>query len=216
MNNLLTTMLLATIFLTALGCSSTTMSGSWRSPDYSGQISKVYIVGMSRQETGRRIFEDGFGRQLAAFGVETISSYKDFPVAEETHKETIAEKVATNGCDSVLLSRVLGKRTEQVVTPGRVTSYSYGPYYSRRGYYRPTPYYRDWGSYYNRSHQMVYQPPTVTTFEVVTIESVLYDTRSGELIWSAQLETVTERSLDKMITDFIETVVEDLATQKLI
>jgi hypothetical protein len=36
------------------------------------------------------------------------------------------------------------------------------------------------------------------------------------LIWSAQLETVVEGNMDKLITDFIETVTRDLKEKGLI
>jgi hypothetical protein len=197
-------------------CSGTSVTGSWKNPDYTGQVNKVYIVGIAKQDTTRRIFEDQFSRLLASYGVTGIASYRDLPTTAETGKDVIAAKVRENGADSVLLTRAVGKRTEQVVTPGRISSYDYGPSYWGRGGYYPDPYYRSYGSYYARSRDIVYEPATVTQFHIVTIEANLYSAATQELIWSAQLETVVEGNLEKQISDFIETVTKDLKAQGLL
>ena len=130
---------------------------------------------------------------------------------EETHQDVIAARIKANGADSVLMARAVGKRTEQVVNPGYVS----GPVYSGRGYY-PDPYYRHYGGYYARSYDVVYQPATVSEFQIITIEANLYSAASGELIWSAQLETVVEANLDALINDFIAVVTKDLKDKGLL
>jgi len=198
--------------LLVAGCSSTTITGSWKSPDYTGQVKKIYLVGIAKQETTRRIFEDEFRKQLATYGVTGVSSYNDLPDSGEVDKEIIAAKVRDSGADSVLLTRAISKRTEQVVNSGRISSYDYGP---RSGYY-PDPYYRNYGSYYARSREITYQPATVSQFEIVTVEANLYSASSAELIWSAQLETIVEANLEKLLADLIETITKDLKSDGLI
>ena len=192
------------------GCSSTTLSGSWKSPDYVGQIKKVYIVGISKQETNRRIFEDEFNRQLSAHGVTGLSSYKEMPDSAKVDEAKIAKSISENGADSVLMTNVTGKRTEEVVNPGRVTSYNTGPYYGGRSYNR---YY---GSYYNQNRTVTYEPATISQFTIVNIEANLFDATTKELIWSAQLETVVESDIQTLINDFVKTVIEDMSSKGLI
>lgn len=190
-------------------CSTSSLSGSWKNPDYRGHLGKVYVIGVSRQEINRRLFEDVFNQSLRDQGVVGISSYKDLPSAD-IGQQAVAERVRANGADSVLMARMIGKRTDEVVTPGRITGYSSGPYG-----YSPNPYYRSWGSYYERRYEATYEPPTVTQYQVATIEANLYDVKTGELIWSAQLETVVDANLQKLIKDFVKTVVTDLKQQGL-
>jgi hypothetical protein len=194
--------------LLVAACATTTVTGSWKNPDYRGTIRKIYIVGIAKQETSRRIFEDEFGRQLQPYGVTGIPSYKDLADVQNAGKETIAERVRENRADSVLLTRMVGKRTEEVVTPGRISTYSTGPYY---GY--PDPYYRNWGSYYDRRYETIYEPATVTQLQIATIEANLYDAATGELIWSAQLDTAVEANTQKLIADFVEVVTRELRRQ---
>lgn len=201
---------------TISGCSSTTLTGSWRSPEYANPVQKIYIVGVSKQETSRRFFEDEFGRELQSHGVKTVSSYKDLQNNQDAGLELITEKVKANGADALLLTRILSQRTEEVVNPGRVSGYSDSPSYYGRGGYRPEPYYRNYRDYYSRRFEMTYEPATISQFSVVTMESNLYDSASGELIWSAQLETVLDGTMQTLIRDFIKVVIKDLRDQGVI
>ena len=193
-------------------CSSTMITGSWKNPDFTGRVEKIYVVGIAKQETTRRIFEDGFSKQLATLGATGIPSYGDLKINDETDQDVIAARIKAKGADSVLMARAINSRTEQVVNPGYVSA----PAYGGRGYYYPDPYYRHYGGYYARSYDVVYQPATVSEYQVVTIEANLYSAASGELIWSAQLETVVEANLDALIKDFIAVVTKDLKDKGLL
>ncbi len=208
------TLLLLTCLLSA--CSSTTLTGSWRSPDHLNATKKVYIVGVSKQETHRRIFEDEFGKELQMYGVKTVSSYRDLKNIQDTDQKEILEIVKNNGADTLLMTRILSDRTEEVVTPGRISGYSSSPVYYDRRSYNPRPYYRNYSDYYNRRYEMTYEPASVSRFKVITLESNLYDAATGELIWSAQLETVMEGTMQTMIRDFIKVVTKDLLDQGVI
>ena len=154
--------MLTIVFLMTSGCSSTVMTGSWKAPNFNGQVKKVYVIGIAKQDTARRIFEDDFRTQLATYGVTGISSYNELPTSQEINKEVIAAKASANGADAIMIARTIGKRTEEVVNPGQITSYPrpvsrYG-YDGRRGGYFPDPYYRNYGSYYSQSRNIIYQP----------------------------------------------------------
>ena len=220
MSNLTRTMGLILVALLVAACSSTTMSGSWSDPAFTKKVKNVYIIGISKDETRRRIFEDTFGRQLASQGIKTFSSYKDLPNSQEANREAIAQRMTEVGCDSVIITKLIDTRKETVTSPGRVSGYSSGPYYGGRrgggGYYGDRGYYNNWGNYYSRRTDIVYEPPTSTEFVIATVESVMYDLKSEEMIWSGQLETVIEGSFDKMVQDFVDTVSKDLKEKGLI
>lgn len=203
------------IGLLAVACSSTTMSGSWSDTGYKGQIKNVFIIGIAKNELNQRMFEDTFGNQLSGQGVKTVSSYKIFSSTEKVDRETIIQAMTANGCDSVLLTKLIGQRTETVSSPGYASRYSSGYGYNGRG--GRSNYGRGgWGNYYNRSYDVVYSPPTTTEFVILTAESVLYDLKTEEMIWSAQLETVLEENIEKMMQDFTERVTKDLKEKGLI
>ena len=112
-------LMLVALLVTA--CSSSFMEGSWSSPDYKGQIKNVYIVGIAKNELNRRIFEDTFGRNLSSKGVKAVSSYQSLPKDQETNRDVIRQAMTDNGCDSILLTKLIGQRSETVTNPGYAT-----------------------------------------------------------------------------------------------
>lgn len=195
--------------LAMVACSSAEMTGSWKSADFKGPIKKLYIVGIAKNEMNRRVFEDAFSRQLFNMGVSTEASYRDIATSAEVSREVIAREMVKKGCDSVLLTRLIGKRTETVVNPGRAYGYSAGPYYGGAGRYARPPYYNNWGNYYGQGYGVIYEPATTTEFVILTVESVMYDLKTEQLIWSAQFDTVVE-GLDKMVQDYVKAASKDL------
>jgi hypothetical protein len=201
-------------------CSSTTVTRSWKSSDFTARIHQPYIIGISKDDIKRRVFEDRFRESLSKYGVQGIVSYKDLSASRETDKKIIAQKVASNGADSVLMVRIINQRTEQVVTPGRATTTVSGPIYSNDNYprrdYTPEDHYHDYGNYYARSYETVYEPPSVSNYQVDTIEANLYDARTAKMIWSAQLELVADAPADSLLQDFLDTVIQDMRSKGLI
>lgn len=210
MTNLMRTLGFLMAGLLVAACSSTTMSGSWSDTNYTGQVKNVYIIGIAKEEVNRRIFEDTFSKQFNSLGVKAASSYRDFGSDQAADRETIIKAMKANGCDSVILTKLIGQRTESVTSPGYASGYT-SNYGGRRGYNRG-----GWGNYYSRSYDVIYQPPTTTDFVILTVESILYDLKTEEMVWSAQLETVVEGNIEKMMQDFVKEVTKDLKSKGVI
>lgn len=215
MKHLIFLLSLAGALLTMTACSSTTLTGSWVDPAYNLRIDRVYIIGMSKQDMQRRMFEDEFASHLEAYGVTGIPSYRDLPEVGEVDQALIDEKLQDKRVDAILITRVLDRRTEETVYPGHATYRTWPHYYGSRVYH-PAPYYHNYWSYFDRGYDMLYTQPVVTRYRVITAECNLYDANTGDLVWSAQLETIVEKNFSKRMTEFIETVINDLARQGLI
>jgi hypothetical protein len=209
---------LALVFigLTMVACSSKDMTGSWINSDYKGPIEKVYVVGIAKSEMNRRIFEDAFSNQFFSQGVSSEASYRDITYSKEVNKEIIAKKMAERGCDSVVLTRIIGQRKEAVTTPVYDPVYMPGPYYGGYGRYNRPGHYGSWGNYYGHPQAFSYVPTTTTERVILTVESVMYDLKTEQLIWSAQFETAVEGSIDKMIEKYVKEVSKDLKGKKII
>ena len=189
------------LMLTA--CSSTTLTGSWKDPAFRGPLQKVYIVGIAKVDLNRRIFEDTFTRELETLGVKALASYRDIPISQQDNQDAINKQLDKYQADSILLCRIVDKRIETVTSPGYATTY-----YGGSG---------GWGGYYSRGYaETMYVPSTTTEFQIATVEATLYETKTGKLVWSAQLETVIENNLEKLFTDFVKTVTTDLKKDGLI
>jgi hypothetical protein len=191
------------------GCAATSMDATWTNPEYKGgAVKSVFIIGAAKTDLTRRLFEDEFGRQLAAKGVKGVSSYQHMSLGELENKNATVAKMKAAGADSVIIAKVTGQRTDTVVNPGRTHVSGGSPYDPRH--------YRDnWHDYYRTRYSVVNQPATVTNFQVFTIETNLYDVDAG-MIWSAQSETIAGGQLEATIKEFIGLLVKDLAKNGVI
>lgn len=205
---------LGLLLLLASGCSSTRMTAYWKDPAYHQRIDRVYIVGVAKQTTLRRLFEDEFARHLLAYDVISFPSYKDQLDPELADQTEIDRQLRAHRAKVLLIARVIGQRTEEVIHPGYATYRSW-PFFGPWDYY-PAPYYHNSWSYYDRRYDMIYVPATVSRHSVITAECNLYDAVSGDLIWSAQLETVAGNNVVNQIRDFIEAVTGKLNEQGLL
>jgi hypothetical protein len=202
---------LALLGFLATACSSTTVKDSWVKPGYSDKIGNVYLIGIAKEEDYRRIFEETFKRQLSGQGVRAVTSHNDLPRDQENSRENIIKAMSANSCDFVLLTKLVRKRTE-AGTKGQginVVKTTPVPIYM-------DPWYNNWGSYYNQSYSVVNIQPTTPGTTTLIIESVLYDLKTEERIWAAQLETVEEIDPIKMIRDYVEAVTRNLEGKGLL
>jgi len=202
---------LALFGLLATACSSTTVKNSWVKPGYSDKIENVYLIGIAKEEDYRRIFEETFKRRLSGQGVRAVTSHNDLPKDQENSRENIIKAMSANSCDSVLLTKLVRKRTEAGTKGQGINVVKTTPvplYYD--------PWYNSWGSYYNQGYSVVNIQPTTPGTTTLIIESVLYDLKTGERIWAAQLETVEEIDPIKMIRDYVEAVTRNLEGKGLI
>jgi len=202
--------------LLLLACSGTKVDNSWASPDYKGKIKNVYIIGIANNDLNRMMFENNFIRRLAKEGVKATPSYPDLPKDKEAEKDSIIGIMRANNSDSVLLTRVTGQETKATFSSvsNSATRYRFAPgavYSGAQANERlGLPYYMNWHSYYSTGYLAVPAQPSVTKLVVLSVESVLYDLQTEELIWSARMETDLESNLEDMIEKFVDQTVKEL------
>ena len=216
--------LLTTLFFgfIIISCSGTKVSDSWTSQTYQGKIQNAYIIGIATNDLRRMMFENTFIRRLADEGVKSTPSFPDLPKGMEAEKESIIRMMNLNNSDSVLLTRVIGQDTKASFTSRSRTAmrYSYdeggGVSGKQVNELSGLPYYINWHSYYNAGYQAIPAQKSVTNLVVLTIESVLYDLQTEELIWSARMETGLESDLEGMMKKFVDQAVKDLKKNGII
>lgn len=194
------------VFLSA--CSTTTLTGVWKDPGYSGKLlHKVLVVGISDRDLYRRLLEDEFSRQLKTHGIVAVSSYMLFSDEELKDKNTVASKIRGMGFDAMLISRITGQRTDVVRQPGRI--------YVQHEDYRPRTYHRGWHEYYTKNYNIIHEPAYTIKYQVITMESNLYDTATDKLVWGVISDTVVEENLESQLKSYIQVVMDNLVKAKL-
>lgn len=184
------------------GCASTELTNSWHDPDYTDQLKSLVVVGVSKQASVRRVFEDTFAAQLRARGIRTVPSYtliaEDGPIAEER----LRAAVQSANTDGVIITRLVKIENRVSVTyPGPPIASIYAPYYY--GYYTTA-----WVGYY--------EPPIVQQYDIVTSETTVFARDRAEPVWSGTTETFAPDDLAKETVGFAKVVIKGLEKDGLI
>ena len=196
-------------FFMVTSCATTTteMKKVWRNSDYGGKFKKVLVIGVIKRPAIKRFFEIEMAKQLELRGIDAIAGNLVLPHDKEADKDLIVSTLKELDADGVLIASLINRKTVEQYIPGDI--------YYGRGHYTPPAHYRGWPSYYSRSHGVVYHPEYVTKNEVVIVETNLYDAGSEQLVWSALSETFVEGDSEKLISTFVEVMINDLFKQNL-
>jgi hypothetical protein len=192
----------ATLLVAALlgACASTSLVNQWKSPDYSGgPVRKVMVVGVAKQPSTRRVFEDEFAAKLKAAGVEAIPSYTQISEDGQADPAVIEPIVGKLGVDGVLITRLVKKEKQT-----QVSDY-YGPV-------TPTGFH----GWYSSAWTGYYEPATVYQYDVVTLETSLYSVPQSKLVWSGTTETFSPVDVKKETAGFADIVIGALRKQGVI
>lgn len=186
--------------LTLLSCATTQtqITSSWRQPNYSGTLQKVFVIGLAKDQDKRKQYENDFTSQLKNYGVTAIPSYTVFSGDKIPDKETLKAELAKDGIDTVLITRVVSNKDVQTYVPG-----SYGPY-------------GDYWGYYGYGWDYAYSPGYTVMNREVVLESNLYNTSDEKLIWSATSKSTTQGNDTSVIQSFITALINKMRQDKLI
>ena len=200
--------LVLTFALTALlaACAIRPLA-EWRDSNFSGTVDNILIIGVSDQPVVRRLFEDTFVKELAALGVSAKSSYQVLTDEQISSKDALDAAIRAQSMDSVLVTRVIGVEEINTYTPPTYP-YTYTPSKFNR-------HYQDYHSYFNHAVQVA-TPGYWDNYDVLMLDSNLYDSASQQLIWSVQSESFDPRSATQLIDDQITVAIKSLRNTGLI
>ena len=203
---LLSTVLVIVLAVFLSGCAGgNKMIGSWKDTSYSGPVKgKVLVVGVARNQTKRRIFEDSLVNNLKAEGVDGVSSYTIDSERVEPTEAAIRAMVQQSGTVAVLVTHVVGSDEKNRYFP------AIGGTFVDRGYYGGLY------SYYPMVFNYVYMPAQNVSTEIVTLETGLYLASSGQLIWIGRSEAVNPEMTKKYYTALTRLFVKDLRKNNLL
>jgi hypothetical protein len=180
-----------------LGCATTTLEHVWREPNWNGSFTHIAIFGMSPLPGVRRDFENKMVAAFANVGVRATASHRIFRDDGELRDEDIARALAERGIDGTMVTRLVGVDQEY----GYVGS---SPYAVFGG----TPY--GFYPYYHGSYAVLYSPDYMFEYDIVVLETNLYEVASSELVWSGLSETFDPKNVDEAIESYAQTMVQTL------
>ena len=191
---------LISILLSA--CSATQLKSVWKDPSYVGHQQRIMVIVVAKEPITRRIIEDEFVLQLKLRGTDAIASYATLPDKYQDDQSSIAKMVEQSKADSVLISRMVSKRSVRVYYPATVS-------------YRPR-FYGKWPEYYQYGYEAVNSPGYSTKYEYALMETNLYDASNDNLIWAATTETGVSSLEQTHIKTYIGTILNIMVEHRLL
>ncbi len=161
-------------------CTATHVVHSWMNPQIS-PVGKVIVIGVSKEEGIRRLFEDKMSRALVTGGLDAVPSYSVLSKSGEVPQEEVNQAVRKSGADTVVITRLvrIAHRLDTVPVPAPAPMW--GAYWGW-----PSPY---WTGYYYDSYRVIER-------EFAFIETQVMRADNGELLLS-----VTTRTDDPTYTE---------------
>ena len=188
------TIILTLTLLALTACATSKPSVEWRNEGFTGKVDNILIIGVSENADRRYTFENTFVEVLAANKTRAIPSRNLLPSSINLRREIVEEAIEGQQVGAVLITRVAGAReTETNSIRDRDRSYFY---------YNIIP--RKTNTANSDEHRLF------------TLESKLYDTASGELIWSMRSETMADAKPKEIIENQIRLTTRALANSGLI
>lgn len=191
---------------------STRITGSWKDPAVdasTGESKSVLITALSRNIEVRTKLEDALAAKAAERNIEAVKSSEiftpDFFQVIPERDELIAQ-IKQTGVDAILTVSLIDTESETRYVRGS-TRYAPMPLYS---------WYGGFYSYINYWRPIMYEPGYYVTDKTYFLETNLYNAETGQLIWSAQSETVNPTSIDAFAEEYPQVLLERMIKDGLL
>jgi hypothetical protein len=201
--------LIGTLAAILVGCGgSSEVTHSYVDPQLKKlDLDGVLVVAVTQKKASRISFEDAFTKALDRRGVKAVASHTLLPQQKASAEEVIAA-AASAGVDTVMITRYIGKSSEEVYHPGTVyygVTPAYGGGYNRR-----------FGGYYAHAYEVAYEQPVWTNNVTHSLISDLYVAKTKEHMWQAVTETLQAGSNEQVRDDAIKGLIGNLKDQGLL
>lgn len=179
--------ILALVLPLYLGCASTKMTKNWVYPEHGPlEFKKILAVVLVQDPLVRQRGENELVRQIR--NAEAIASYTVMP-SQNLDENEFKQAVIDSGVDAVIIMRPVSDKQELSYVPGSYPG-AYGSY---------------WG-YYGWAYPVVYSPGYYKNDRIVGVETTVYETTDGKLVWSGVSETTNPKGADKLVADTAKAV----------
>lgn len=186
--------------LASASCSSTRVEGTWLHPSFGGRgiAGPVLVVGLMRDETVRRLYEDGMAAELAARGIAVVKSYDVVTVELDGEPDPVVEAARSQGARYLLSTAVIDRSTKTVVYNEAPMIVGYGGWYSR-----------NWGV-------GVAGPTTIREYAVFAAETSLVEVATDRIEWTARTRSTAGSDIPADVRDFVEAILGEMTAAGLL
>ena len=164
------------------------MTKAWVYPERGPlQFESVMALVLVQDSLIRRNGEDVLVEEIRQ--ADAVASYTLLPESDLADEDKVRAAVVKSGVEAIIVMRPMYDEQETRYVPG-----SY-----------PT-YYNSFYGYYGWAYPVVYSPGYFKQDRLVGIETNIYDTADGKLVWSGMSETTNPKNTRKTIADTAKAV----------
>jgi hypothetical protein len=194
--------LLVTLLLA--GCQTTSLQSAWFDPSFNGgPMHRIAVVAVGVNVANRRMAEDVFAQRLRNLGVNAVAGWSFIPDAARDAAGPFTEAVRAAGAEGLLIIRMLGVDTRTQVNTMMVTTTT--PVWGGPG----------WGSPNVWATTTV--PVTqVSQYNLVMVETSLYEAATGRLVWSGITQTLNPSDFQRDVTGLADVIIGQLRQRGLL
>jgi len=190
--------LLATAIV-VVSCSSSSLMQSWKETEHTHAYKHLMIIGISDSQQTRQIYEKHFVAELKKRNVTATPSYELINSKQKMNRETVVAAIQGTEIDAVLVSYLVSADAEM--------KYSDSPL----------------GASYSGTAEGSQISATIVTTrgrsrteEVFTLKNDIYDAQSKTLVWSAQTKTVAPESVDEVVTEVTDLLIDRMFSDGIV
>jgi hypothetical protein len=184
-------LILAMVAALMAGCSMTTVHGEWNEPGGRGQsFNSFLVVGLPDNSAIGNECADEFVKQLTQRGVAATAGYRVLPLRPP--REAVMAKARELGRYAVLVSNFREQRTQLDVYPSQDQSMLL------------------WPDLYTRS------PDQVVANKYDVFATSLYDSTTGQAVWSALSDTLAGESERTVLKSYVKAILKKMEKEGLL
>lgn len=202
MKKLLRLPLFFLLILTLNGCASVSLQHSAMDSTLPAKMyQKLLIVGITEEPQKRQVFEEVLSSELLKRGVKGIPSYTITGVKVKLSRENVVEAVKKSGADGVITTRMTAITKDTSVNTGFVmTDHGFADGYGVHVTYAT----------------FVHQPVEVILSTKVAVETNLFDSATGRLVWTGTSSAVDPAGIITASRELSEVVFKNMAKDGLL
>lgn len=204
--NQFTALIIAAALLSACGA-STQIVGSWQKPEIKSlNYQKVLVASLTNNITAQQKVEQELALIFTQPGVTVVKSLDAFPPdidsKQNKDKDALLKKIKGYDSDIIVTNTVVDKKVKEYYnrSPYAFGPWGWGGYWGHyRGYY---------GGFYDSGY--------ATLNKEYYLETNVFDSKSGDLIWSAQSRTSNPSNLNSFVEEYAKVIAQKMLQDGII
>ena len=187
------------VSLVITSCASTKMTDSWVDEREDRAFQHPMIIAISDSQQTRQIYEKHFVSELKKNNIVATASYTLISSKQKLNREMIVNAIKNTDIDAVLV-------TYLVLADSKIMAHESPVNMGYSGNVDDL----------KMSDTLISSRGRSNSTEVVGLKNDLYDVASKKMIWSVQTKTVGPESIDQVVTEVTELLINQMFSDDLL